>query len=70
VMMEQKGIFSTVVDFGTVHVQTAGEQETVDFQQVPNPHYVARELIRLIEFNKQRLAKEVNKKDGNEDKTI
>ncbi|HOZ36918.1 MAG TPA: PH domain-containing protein [bacterium] len=64
VMAEQKGVFSTVLDYGTVHVQTAGEQEMVNFQQVPNPNHIARELIRLIEFNKQRLAKNLENKEN------
>lgn len=70
VMAEQKGIFSTVVDYGNVHIQTAGEQQIVEFKQIPNPNHVARELIRLIEFNKQKLAKAMNKKDDHEDKVI
>ncbi|NMC51405.1 PH domain-containing protein [Candidatus Kuenenbacteria bacterium] len=56
VLAEQKGFFPTVIDYGNVHIQTAGEQEVVNFKQVPNPNHVARELIRLIEFNKKKLA--------------
>jgi uncharacterized membrane protein YdbT with pleckstrin-like domain len=66
VLAEQKGIFSTVVDYGNVHIQTAGEQEIIELKQIPNPNYVARELIRLIEFNKQKLAKTANKEIKNE----
>jgi uncharacterized membrane protein YdbT with pleckstrin-like domain len=57
VLAEQKGFFSTVVDYGNVHIQTAGEQEVIQFKQIPNPNYIARELIRLIEVNKNKFAK-------------
>jgi len=70
VMAEQKGIFSTVVDYGNIHIQTAGEQELVEFKQVANPNYIARELIRLVEFNKHKMNQSADKKDKNEIKTI
>jgi len=66
VMAEQKGIFSTVVGYGNVHIQTAGEQKMVEFKQVPGPNYIARELINLIEHNKKKLAKEIDKKNKDE----
>ncbi len=56
VVAEQKGLFATLINYGDIHIQTAGEQQVIRFKQVPNPNHVARELIRLVEFNKKKFA--------------
>jgi|SRR3989344_499387 len=53
VTSELKGIFSTMLDFGTVHIQTAGEQARFIFKQVPKPYNVARKITTLVEENKK-----------------
>ena len=42
-----------MLDFGTVHIQTAGEQARFIFKQVPKPYNVARKITTLVEENKK-----------------
>lgn len=63
VMSEQKGILPTFFDYGEIHIQTAGSEKIVIFEQVPHPHRVARETIKLIENHKKIMAKEIDKID-------
>jgi len=72
VVAEQKGFFATLVNYGEIHIQTAGEQQVIKFKQVPSPNHVARELIRLVEFNKKQFAELEKMEAGemaNEEKT-
>jgi uncharacterized membrane protein YdbT with pleckstrin-like domain len=66
VMSEQKGILPTFFDYGEIHIQTAGSEKLVIFEQVPHPHRVARETIKLIENHKKIMAKEIDKIDKTE----
>ena len=63
VTSELKGFFSTILDFGTVYVQTAGEKERFIFKQIPNPYGVARKILKIVEQNKkfQRLMEKEDK---------
>lgn len=63
VMSEQKGVLPTFLNYGEVHVQTAGSEKIVIFEQVPRPHHVAREIIKLIENHKKIMAKVMEKID-------
>ena len=45
------GIWATVFDFGTVHIQTAAEQREFEFQNVPRPRDIQdtlNDLLKLI----------------------
>lgn len=53
VTSELKGFFSTLLDFGTVYIQTAGEQQRFVFKQVPSPYNVARKINKIVEQNKK-----------------
>jgi membrane protein YdbS with pleckstrin-like domain len=53
VTSELKGPFSTLLDFGTVYIQTAGEHARFVFKQVPNPYQVARKITKIAEQNKK-----------------
>ena len=67
VMSNQKGIFPTFLDYGEIQIQTAGAEKTVVFEQVHRPHYVAQEVIKLVENHKKIMAKvveKINKQDG------
>lgn len=46
VSSEQKGIFSNTFDFGTLVVETAGEQANFNFSFCPNPHRVAKIILQ------------------------
>lgn len=42
-----KGILGTVLDFGDVHIQTAGAQKEFVLEKVPHPYKVAKIIIDL-----------------------
>lgn len=46
---EQKGFFPMILNFGTLTVQTAGEQENFIFPYCPNPNFYAQEILRARE---------------------
>ncbi len=64
VVSKQKGMLPTLLNYGEVHIQTAGSEKTVIFEQVPRPHYIAQETIRLIEWRKKVVAKTMDKIDN------
>lgn len=49
VTAEVKGIFGTFLDYGNVHVQTAGETERFVFDRIPNPTRVNKIILDLYE---------------------
>jgi len=54
VTFEISGKVQTFMNFGTVFVQTASEQERFSFDQVSQPQNIARQIIDAIEKNKQK----------------
>lgn len=42
-----EGFFNTVLHFGDVHIQTAGERENFIFQSIPHPYTVAKQIVDL-----------------------
>ncbi|NUM25887.1 MAG: PH domain-containing protein [Candidatus Buchananbacteria bacterium] len=61
VTSELKGLFGTFLDFGTVYIQTAGEQARFIFKQIPQPQEVARKINQLVEENKKYHELEIQK---------
>lgn len=45
VTSEQRGIFSNMFNYGTLVVETAGEQANFNFSFCPNPHRVAKIIL-------------------------
>ena len=45
VSSEQRGIFSTMFNFGVLVVETAGDQANFSFNFCPNPHRVAKIIL-------------------------
>ena len=45
VTAEQHGVFATILNFGTLTVETAGEQENFIFPYCPNPNHFASEIL-------------------------
>ncbi len=45
VTSEQKGIFANMFGFGTLNIETAGEQANFHFSMCPNPHRVAQIIL-------------------------
>lgn len=50
---EVKGLVSTFLNFGNVHIQTAGERTRFVFKNVPRPEKVKEQIIALIENAKK-----------------
>lgn len=44
-----EGIWQTLLHFGDVHIQTAGERENFVFKSIPHPYLVAKQIISLHE---------------------
>jgi uncharacterized membrane protein YdbT with pleckstrin-like domain len=57
VTVEVKGVIPTLLDYGDVFIQTAGETERFIFRQIPNP-YKTKDLI--MSMQKERVKKETN----------
>jgi hypothetical protein len=49
VTAETMGVFGTLLDYGNVYVQTAGETERFVFSCVPNPNRVEKLILDLYE---------------------
>lgn len=53
---EVNGFLRVLFDFGSVHIQTAGEVPRIEFTDVPSPHKVQQTIISLLkkgEFGKR-----------------
>lgn len=48
VMVESRGVFSTLLRFGDLNVQTAGAQARTCFNNIPEPFFVADKINDLI----------------------
>lgn len=44
-----QGVFETILHFGDVFIQTAGERENFIFQSIPHPYTVAKQIVDLHE---------------------
>lgn len=49
VTAEVKGVFGTLLNFGTIYVQTAGQITHFELNDIPNPHRVAKLILDLYE---------------------
>ncbi len=54
VTSEVKGVIPSIFNYGNVYVQTAGEVERFDFEQIARPHEVRKHLLELIEQDQKR----------------
>ncbi|MEI6144248.1 MAG: PH domain-containing protein [Candidatus Berkelbacteria bacterium] len=46
---EVEGFLQTLIHFGSIHIQTAGERENFIFEDVPHPYTLAKQIIELHE---------------------
>lgn len=44
-----EGFFQTLVHYGNIHIQTAGERENFLLEDVPHPYTLAKEIVQLHE---------------------
>lgn len=49
---EVKGFLPTILGYGNVYIQTAGETGRFVFAQVPHPYKIAQKLMELVEADK------------------
>ncbi len=49
VTAEVSGVFGTLLDYGHVYIQTAGETERFVFHQVPNPQAIEKLILDLYD---------------------
>ncbi|MEK7652960.1 MAG: PH domain-containing protein [Patescibacteria group bacterium] len=49
VTAEQKGVLATLLGYGDVYIQSAGEKERFVFEQISNPYGIAKILQKLNE---------------------
>lgn len=49
VTAEIHGFFHTMLDYGYVYIQTAGEQQRFQFEEIPHPNKVAKIISSLVE---------------------
>ncbi len=58
-----EGIWQTLLHFGDVHIQTAGERENFVFKSIPHPYLVAKQIISLHEAHIERTNRRSNRRD-------
>jgi uncharacterized membrane protein YdbT with pleckstrin-like domain len=63
VTSELQGFFPTILDYGNVYVQTAGEELRFIFKQIPKPYAVARKITKIVEQNK-KFHRMMERRDG------
>lgn len=56
---EIKGVIPTMLNYGTVEVQTAATEENFKFDQIPNPHGVRQRILELAALDRKREAREI-----------
>jgi uncharacterized membrane protein YdbT with pleckstrin-like domain len=56
---EVKGIIHTLLDYGTITVQTAGEEAHFVFKQCPEPYRISRQILEMVEQDRQRHLEEI-----------
>lgn len=59
---EVRGITATLFGFGTIHIQTAGEEKRFELKQIPNPHEVRKLIMDMAEEDRKYHANTASKK--------
>lgn len=54
VTAEVKGFLHTMLDFGDVFIQTAGEKERFQFEDIPHPNQVTKMILDLAEADRKQ----------------
>jgi uncharacterized membrane protein YdbT with pleckstrin-like domain len=47
------GFVQSMLDFGMVYVQTAGEKEYFTFEDVPHPNLISKQILELAELDRK-----------------
>jgi hypothetical protein len=51
------GVFASLIDFGTLYVQTAGQNPKIEFEDIPHPSKVTKILNELIAKKKRMVGR-------------
>ncbi len=54
VTSEVKGVLRSLLNFGNVYIQTAGEKENFIFEDVSHPDDIRKRLLELVEADRKR----------------
>ncbi|HSD11997.1 MAG TPA: PH domain-containing protein, partial [Patescibacteria group bacterium] len=54
VTSEVKGVLRSLLNFGNVYIQTAGEKENFVFEDVSHPDDIRKRLLELVEADRKR----------------
>jgi uncharacterized membrane protein YdbT with pleckstrin-like domain len=68
VTAEVKGILHTLLDYGDIYVQTAGEEERFHFEDIPHPNHVAKMILEWSEEDRKEHLEEAVEDFGMADK--
>ena len=66
VKAERPGFFATLFDYGSVHIETAGVDSDIDFDNIPHPSQVLTDIFNRLEEsreNQRRKEDEARRKD-------
>lgn len=64
VTAEIKGFIPTMLDFGNVFIETAGEIERFHFEQIPHPNAVAKKILDLADLERKEHLEEAVEEFG------
>jgi membrane protein YdbS with pleckstrin-like domain len=53
VTAEVQGFLHTMLDYGNVFIQTAGEKQRFEFEEIPHPNQVAKLILDLAETDRK-----------------
>jgi hypothetical protein len=60
--LEQRGILASILGYGTLMIQTAGERENFDFTFCPSPNTLADQIIEERQKYAEALQEENEKR--------
>ncbi|MFZ2803605.1 MAG: PH domain-containing protein [Patescibacteria group bacterium] len=63
-----KGILHTLLDYGDIFVETAGEQERFHFEDIPHPNQIAKAILEMSEVDRKEHLDEAVEDFGMPDK--
>ena len=69
VTVDVRGIFATFLDYGDVHIQTAGIGREFVFKQVPHPHKIKSEILTIAEKHHKKKRARYNLEHASEQRS-
>ncbi|MFH0928318.1 MAG: PH domain-containing protein [bacterium] len=61
---EVNGFLPTLLDYGDIHIQTAGEENRFILENVEHPKKIVQTLLKLAETDRAKHAKELDLEEG------